>query len=209
MKIKLASLLTSAALLGMFGASSAMAAQIGAGQINTGGNVTVFSGSTIDQATGLDFLNILKIPGDGDLSSLNGSGAFSTLFCPNTASTCGKIKDILNFSNFTNTSDFIISMFGINFSLNSPLSFTRSAGTDNSLPILTVSGRGILTLVSYDPTPAILTLSTQGTSLVNTTFSASIVTVPDVAPVPEPASLMLLGIGLAGVLAARRKKAAI
>lgn len=65
-------------------------------------------------------------------------------------------------------------------------SFNFASGT---LPDLTISGAGTLTLTGFDPTPGNYILTTQGPTGVSVTFSVTSVA----AAVPEPASLAILG----------------
>jgi hypothetical protein len=74
--------------------------------------------------------------------------------------------------------------------------------TDGTIPNLTITGAGTLTLTGFDPTPGNYILTTQGPTGVSVTFSVTSVA----AAVPEPASLAILGGALAGLGLFRRRR---
>lgn len=158
----------------------------------------------ISQATSLDFLSLSaqSSPGvAGDIISYGGGyGAFQGLVC---GGSCGKIADIANLVvGALSTDPFLFFQGGNNvnpvtFSLTSIDVINRTDPTS-----LGITASGTLGYFGYDLTPAQLILTTQAGGKVS--FSAT----TDAQAVPEPATLLLLGASLLGVVALRRRSTA-
>ncbi|UYY76471.1 PEPxxWA-CTERM sorting domain-containing protein [Sphingomonas sp. R1] len=187
-----ARLAAAVALLGV--AAPAHAATV-IGQLSFTGYVRPVGGTGMATATGLDFYSFGS-PLSGDLgtpgtitSVLGGTGIFTGAFC---LGPCGTIQDLPTFSTGAINSFFNIQSV-VYFDLATIKSVTRTPdGLGGGLKVI---ASGIFRIAGYDPTPGVMTLTTQGSGL--TSFSATAVNA-----VPEPASwaMMIAGFGMAGAM---------
>jgi len=94
------------------------------------------------------------------------------------------------------------SVGGISFAMTS-LEYDKRALPNNSHDI-EIFGTGVLTATGFEDTPGYWNFTGQGADNANFSWSAS--SGSSSAPVPEPATMFLLGTGMVGFITARRKK---
>lgn len=142
------------------------------------GNTTGFFVSNGGQVT-------ITEPGQGDLAG----------FLP--LGTTGTMADIPSFAGFVPINDFF-SINGVTFDLNTFMVI----GQYGPIPgFINAMGTGVLSAPGFDDTAGTITLS--GTSVNNLAFTFGVTAAAQ--DVPEPFSLGLLGLGLLGAYAGRRK----
>ncbi len=126
-------------------------------------------------------------PGQFDLAGIVTLGATGTM------------EDIPSFAGFTPIDNFF-TISGVSFDLNT---FAVLGQTGPTPGFINAYGTGILTAPGFDDTMANITFT--GTSVDNLAFTFGVTAGASSQPVPEPFSLGLLGLGLLGAYAGRRK----
>jgi hypothetical protein len=162
----------------------------------TAGSTLSLKGSDSYTATSINFTNPADIGAES--GSFAGAGIVNCIGC--VTMTSFNAGSATPFQLYTATEGALTTALIV-----SADAFDFTPGDTMHLPSLAITGTGTLSLTGFDDTPGMFSITTQGPNDdVQVTFSVTS-TAAGSTTVPEPASLAILGAGMAALWLGRRR----